>query len=137
MNWGGDKANHALAIAARSASDDTAGAITIGKAKIRDASSALLALDIQSVDVRLSTANAVGAHCKPNNFIWLWSEEGAKSGFSFCFESKGVVALLFRQSQFKKAHYALSAIALGTPAKAGAQLAYIDRAQVMSCMPEW
>ena len=92
--------------------------IEIAKATPRQAELAAKALDDQPLDVKLTASNAQRIECAPNSFVWMWSERAIEAGSA---PDKGVAGVLFRKSRFENS-YALSAIGLATPRRAGVTL---------------
>ena len=85
------------------------------------AKAAIRTLEIQPIDVQLTTTNAQRIICSTNTFVWLWSES-AQGGVTETARDKNTVAgLLFRKNQFDK-NFSLSLIGLTTPRTSGIRL---------------
>lgn len=95
--------------------------IKIGKATPTQAKTAATALKEQPLEVALSMKNALSIQCGPNSFVWLWTAKMAEAGIEAAAERKGVAALMFRKNRFED-RYALSAVVLATPSRAGLRL---------------
>jgi hypothetical protein len=89
-------------------------AIEVGKAGSRDVRLALGALDVEPLDVELTSERAARLECGPNSFVWLWSDAVRRRGLASLAVRKDVVGVLFRRRQFKEG-FALSALGLATP----------------------
>ena len=95
--------------------------IEAAKARSDLAARAAAALEETPLGVDVTTENAVRIVCGPSTFVWLWARDLAAAGFSALAERKGVAGVLFRRSPVENA-YALSAVGLGTPTRAGVRL---------------
>ena len=95
--------------------------IVVAKARPALAARALEALAEEPLEIDLSTKNAIRIACEPNEYVWLWATEAEARGLSALTDRKGVAGVLFRKRRFANA-YALSAIWLGTPVRAGVRL---------------
>jgi hypothetical protein len=85
------------------------------------AARALAALADEPLELELTTENALRIVCEPNTFVWLWTKDAAGRGFSALAEQKGVAGALFRKRRLEDG-YALSAVGLGSPTRAGVRL---------------
>ncbi len=101
--------------------EDRAQSVEMQPARAEDARRALDGLAGEPLDVDLTTDRALRIECKPNTFVWLWTKETARNGFSRLADRRGVAGVLFRKRIFEDA-YALSAIGLGTPMRGGTRL---------------
>jgi len=101
--------------------------IVVDKARADLAARALEALAEEPLEVDLTAENGVRIACEPNAFVWLWTKDAAAKGLSALADQKGVAGVLFRRRRFANA-YALSAIGLGAPSRAGVHLT-IHRAE--------
>jgi hypothetical protein len=95
--------------------------IESAKARADLAARALEALAEEPLEVELTTERGIRIVCEPNAFVWLWTADAAAKGFSALAERKGVAGVLFRRRRLENA-YALAAIGLGTPTRAGVRL---------------
>jgi hypothetical protein len=95
--------------------------IEAAKARADVAARALAALADEPFELDLTTENALRIVCEPNTFVWLWTKDAAARGFSALAEQKGVAGVLFRKRRLEDG-YALSAVGLGTPTRAGVRL---------------
>lgn len=91
------------------------------KARADVAARAMAALTDEPLELDLTTESAVRIVCEPNTFVWLWAKDAAARGFSALAEQKGVAGVLFRKRRLETG-YALSAVGLGTPTRAGVRL---------------
>jgi hypothetical protein len=101
--------------------DERAQTIEMQRARADDARRALEGLANEPLDVDLTTERALRVECKPSTFVWLWTAETARNGFTPLADRKGVAGVLFRKRIFENA-YALAAIGLGTPMRGGTRL---------------
>lgn len=95
--------------------------IAIATERADVAAQALAALAEEPLEVELVTAGALRIACEPNTFVWLWTKEAAARGFAALAERKGVAGVLFRKRRLEPG-FALSAVGLGTPSRAGVRL---------------
>ena len=85
------------------------------------AAQAMAALADEPLELDLTTDSALQIVCDPNTFVWLWAKDVGARGISALAEQKGVAGVLFRKDRLENG-YALSALGLGTPTRAGVRL---------------